>query len=96
MNRFSKTESAVFLYCRFSLFLKNLFFQIIKRSQQLSLFLCGVGKTFSPCIAIVLIFFHILVLQEYLVGRESRIPLQPVIGHVRIVALSISSHEQTQ
>ena len=37
MNRLNKTESAVFLYCRFSLFLKDPFFQFIKRSQQLSL-----------------------------------------------------------
>ena len=29
MNRLNKTESAVFLYCRFSLFLKDPFFQII-------------------------------------------------------------------
>ena len=29
MNRLNKTESAVFLYCRFSLFLKESFFQII-------------------------------------------------------------------
>ena len=29
MNRRNKTESAVFLHCRFSLFLKDLFFQII-------------------------------------------------------------------
>ena len=27
---------------------------------------------------------------------ESRIPLKPVLGGVGIVALSISSHEQTQ
>ena len=27
---------------------------------------------------------------------ESSIPLKPVLGGVRIVALSISSHEQTQ
>ena len=27
---------------------------------------------------------------------ESRIPLKPVLGGVSIVALSISSHEQTQ
>ena len=27
---------------------------------------------------------------------ESRIPLKPILGGVRIVALSISSHEQTQ
>ena len=29
MNRLNKTESDVFLYCRFSLFLKDPFFQII-------------------------------------------------------------------
>ena len=40
--------------------------------------------------------FHILVLKEYWVLTESRIPLKPVLGDVRIVALSISSHEQTQ
>ena len=37
MKRLDKTESAVFLYGRFSVFLKDPFFQIIKRSQQLSL-----------------------------------------------------------
>ena len=37
MNRLNKTESAVFLICRFSLFLKDPFSQIIKRSQQLTL-----------------------------------------------------------
>ena len=45
----------------------------------------------------MLIFFHILVLQEYWVLTESRIPLKTVIGDVRIVALSIScSNEQTK
>ena len=34
MNRLNKTESAVFLYCRFSLFLKDLFFQIICRKTM--------------------------------------------------------------
>ena len=48
------------------------------------------------CIYIVLIFFHILVLQEYWVLTESRIPLKPVLGGVRIVAFPISFHEQTQ
>ena len=47
-------------------------------------------------IDIVLIFFHILDLQEYWVLRESRIPLKPVLRGVRIVALSISSHEKIQ
>ena len=37
MNRLNKTESAVFEYCRFSVFLKDPFFQIIYRSQQMLL-----------------------------------------------------------
>ena len=42
----------------------------------------------------VLIFFHILVLQEYWVLTESRIPLKAVLRGMRIVALSISSHNR--
>ena len=42
------------------------------------------------------IFFQILVLQEYWILTESRILLKAVLGCVRNVALSISSHEQTQ
>ena len=42
------------------------------------------------------IFSHILVLQEYRVLTKSRIPLKPVLRGVRIVALSVSSNEQTQ
>ena len=34
INRLNTTESAVFLYCRFSLFLKDPFFQIIKYYSQ--------------------------------------------------------------
>ena len=45
---------------------------------------------------IVLIFFHVLVLQEYWVLAQSKIPLRLVLGGVRSVALSISSHEQRQ
>ena len=41
-------------------------------------------------------FFDILVLHEYWVLTENKIPLKPVLGGVRIVALPISSHEQTQ
>ena len=41
-------------------------------------------------------FFQIKVLQEYWVLAESRIPLKPVLVGVRIVALSIVSHEETQ
>ena len=47
----------------------------------------------SPCIDIVLIF-HILVDLEYWVLTESRIQLNSMLGGVRNVAFSISSHEQ--
>ena len=40
--------------------------------------------------------FHILVLQEYLVLTESRMLLKPVLGGVKMVALSVSSHEQNR
>ena len=53
-------------------------------------------KNDTHYIDIVLIFFHILVLQEYWVLTESRIPRKPVLGGVRIIAFFISSHEQTQ
>ena len=42
-----------------------------------------------PCIDIVLIFFHVLILQEYWALMESRMPLKLVLWDVRIVALSI-------
>ena len=91
MNRLNKTESAVF-YCRFSLFLRNpVFFSDYLEVTTAVVVSRGVGKT-SPRTSI----FHILVLQEYWVQTESRIPLKPVLGGARIVALSISSHEQTQ
>ena len=40
-------------------------------------------------------FFHILVLQKYLVLTESRIPIKQVLGCMSIVAISVSSHGQT-
>ena len=49
-------------------------------------------QRFEGYIDIVLIFFHVLVLQEYWVLTESRIPLKLVLECVRIVALSSSSH----
>ena len=49
-----------------------------------------------PNMQAVLICFHILVNQELRVLKESRIPLKPVLGVMRNVELSISSHEQTQ
>ena len=56
----------------------------------------GVGKTSPVHRYSVDIFFHILARREYRVLTESRIPLKPVLGGVRIVAPSISSQEQTQ
>ena len=54
-------------------------------------------KPFSSCINIVLVFFHILVLRDYWVLKESSKPLELVLPRVvRIVALSIISHEQIQ
>ena len=44
----------------------------------------------------VLIFSHILVLQEYWVLTEGRMPLGLVMGVLGVVALSIGSREQTQ
>ena len=40
--------------------------------------------------------FHIVVLREDWVLMESRIRAKPELGGVRIVALFISSHEQTK
>ena len=39
VNRLNKTESAVFLYCRFSLFLKDPVFQIILVMRQTDTYL---------------------------------------------------------
>ena len=44
----------------------------------------------------VLIFSHILVLREYWVLTEGRMPFGLVMGVVGVVALSIGSREQTQ
>ena len=44
----------------------------------------------------MLVFFHMLVLQEYWLLTEIRIPLKLVVKYLRIVALFISSHEQTK
>ena len=49
-----------------------------------------------PCEAYSVDIFHILVLPEYWVLTESRIPLKTALGGMRIVELSIISHELTQ
>ena len=65
INSLNKTESAVFNLVGSPLYLKDSFFQILYRSQQLSLFLCGVCKTPPVHRYSVDIYFHILVLQQY-------------------------------
>ena len=58
--------------CRFCLFLKDPFFQIILRSQRLSLCRVELVKPFPRTSIYCWYFFHILVLQEYWVLTESR------------------------
>ena len=109
MNRL-KTDSAVFLICRFSPFLRDPFFPDYLEVATAVVVPHGVCKT-SHCtlnidyinvrgevlpILLVLIFFHILFLQKYWVLTESRIRLKPVLGGVRIVAHSNNSYGQTQ
>ena len=64
-------------------------------SQQLSLFRVGLVKLLPEHRYSVNIF-HILVLQEYWFLMESRMPIKPVPRGMKILALSISFHEQTQ
>ena len=62
--------------------------------ENLSLCFCVELVKLLPVHRYSVDIFHILVLQEYWVLMESRILLKPVLGGMRIVALSISSHEQ--
>ena len=64
-------------------------------SQQLSLCRVGLVKLLPIHRNSVDTFFHYSVLQEYWVQTESRILLKPLQGGV-IIAVLISSHEQTQ
>ena len=95
MNRINKNESVVFLYCRFSLFLKDPFSRLFSGRNSCRCFWLELVKLL-PVHRSNVDIFYILVLHEYWVLVESRIPLKPVLGDVRIGALSISSHEQTQ
>ena len=56
----------------------------------------GVGKTSPRTYIKCLYMFHILVLHDYWVLMESRVPLMPVLEGVRLFARCISSHEETQ
>ena len=63
MNRLNKTESVVFIYCRFSLFLKDQFFQIIYR--DFNNFHCAMRLSqFSLNITVLFMFLHIMVLRQ--------------------------------
>ena len=96
MNRLNKTESAVFLYCSFSILLTDPFSRLFRGRNSCRL-LCHVELVkLLPVHGYSVDHLHILVLHEYWVLTESRILLKPVLGGVRIVALSISSHEQTK
>ena len=55
--------------------------------------ICKRMTGYNQHLNIVLIFFHILVIKEYWALMESRILLKLVLGDVRIVELSVSSHE---
>ena len=68
-------KSAIFLYCRFSLFLGDPFFRLFRGCRSCR---CAAWSwlNFSLYINIVLISFHILVFQNYCALMESRIPLR--------------------
>ena len=90
MNRLNKTESDVFLYCRFSLVLTDPFSRLF-RGHNSCRPLCHVELVnLLPVHGYSVDLFHILVLQECWVLTECRILLKPVLNGVRIVALSIS------
>ena len=80
MNRLNKTKSAVFLYCRCSLFLKDYFFPDYLQVPTAVIVACGVGKNYSGTSVYSVDIFHILVFQEYWVLMENRILLKPVLG----------------
>ena len=84
----------------FALFVNGICKIILSRSNFVAYLAIQFYLLLSPYLSyidIVLKFFHILVLQEYWVLSESRIQLKSVlVGGVIILALSISSHEQTQ
>ena len=81
------------------IFRVSTFQEILKKRPTASDKGTEVQGMITPAISLFslkLMFFHILVLKEYWVLTERRIPRKPVLGGVKIVALSISTHEQTQ
>ena len=82
---------------RFSLLLKDpgFFFRLFRGCTSCRCFCVKLVKLL-PVHRYSVDIFHILVLQEYWALSKREIPLKRVLGGVRIVVLSISSHEQTQ
>ena len=76
-------QSIVFLYCRFSLFLKDPFSRLFRGRNTCRCFCVELLKLLHVHRYSVDISFHILVRQEYWVLGESRIPLKPVLGRRR-------------
>ena len=88
MNRLNKTESAVSLYYRFFLFLKDPFSKLFRGRNSWCCF-CVEYVKLLPVHQYSVDIFHISVLQKLYW-------ILTVLGDLLIVALSISSHEQTQ
>ena len=91
MNRLNKTESAVFLYCRFSLLPKDPFSRVFRGRNSCCCFYVELVKLLPVHRYSVDIFF------KFWSVRNTKLfdgkPLKPVLGGMNIVELSISSHE---
>ena len=80
MNGLNKTESDVILYCRFSLFLKDpVFFRTFRGCNSCRCF-CMELVNLHPVYRYGVDIFHVLVLREYWVLTESKLPLKTVLG----------------
>ena len=87
MNRLNKTESAVYLYCCFSLFLKDLFSRLLRGRNSCRRFCVELVKLLLVYQYSVSIFFFLYSgPPEYWLLTETRIPLKWVLEGVRIVA----------
>ena len=83
------------IYCRFSLFLKDPFFRFLRSRSSCRCFCLELAKRL-PVHRYRVDIFHNVAFKQYWVLMESIILLKPVLGDMRIIALSISSHEHTQ
>ena len=92
MNRLNKTKSDVFLYCRFSVFLRICFLDYLEVATAVIVELVILHSVYRYSVD----SFSCSGPSGYWVLMESRIPLKPMLGGVRIMALSISSREQNK